>query len=162
MLHVRLCGQAALSRREDLRLRRGGAGDPDLASGSSGQVTSLTYDYEDRVTSITYPGGGANTFAYSGLGARVSEPVPILHRGRTARGLTPTAATALLSRRPFFRTDRRCTHPDARSGRGVRGCRSSITPTDTDRCVPLLTAGRFPLRSIDSTHGECRRALLEG
>ncbi|MCE7900646.1 MAG: hypothetical protein DYH07_11220 [Armatimonadetes bacterium ATM1] len=125
-------------------------------------MTSLTYDYEDRVTSITYPGGGANTFAYSGLGARVSEPVPILHRGRTARGLTPTAATALLSRRPFFRTDRRCTHPDARSGRGVRGCRSSITPTDTDRCVPLLTAGRFPLRSIDSTHGECRRALLEG
>ncbi len=40
---------------------------------SSGQVTSLTYDYEDRVTSITYPGGGANTFAYSGLGARVSK-----------------------------------------------------------------------------------------
>ncbi|MBV6501974.1 MAG: hypothetical protein AKCLJLPJ_00015 [Fimbriimonadales bacterium] len=40
---------------------------------SSGQVTSLTYDYEDRVTSIAYPGGGANTFAYSGLGARVSK-----------------------------------------------------------------------------------------
>ncbi len=39
----------------------------------SGGTTSLVYDYEDRVTSITRPGMTTNTFAYDGFGARVSK-----------------------------------------------------------------------------------------
>jgi RHS repeat-associated protein len=62
------------------------AGDHLLAAGSksytydlNGNCTSVTvegltttrsYDYENRVTQITYPGGGTNTFQYNGLGLR--------------------------------------------------------------------------------------------
>ena len=38
-----------------------------------GQMTSLTYDFENRVTRIDYPGGSFNTFKYNGLGLRVQK-----------------------------------------------------------------------------------------
>jgi RHS repeat-associated protein len=36
-------------------------------------TTSLSYDYEGRVTQITYPNQSTNTFAYNGLSTRVSK-----------------------------------------------------------------------------------------
>src|SRR5205807_10102696 len=38
-----------------------------------GNTTSLTYDYENRVTQITYPNSSTNTFQYNGLGLRVQK-----------------------------------------------------------------------------------------
>ena len=40
---------------------------------SGGNTTSLSYDYEDRVTGITYPGGATNSFTYNGLDTRVGK-----------------------------------------------------------------------------------------
>ncbi|MBS1717743.1 MAG: RHS repeat-associated core domain-containing protein [Armatimonadetes bacterium] len=40
---------------------------------TAGGTTNLTYDYEDRVKSITYPGGATNTFAYNGLDTRTQK-----------------------------------------------------------------------------------------
>ncbi len=39
----------------------------------SGGTTTLSYDYEDRLVSISRPGVATNTFAYNGFGARVSK-----------------------------------------------------------------------------------------
>jgi YD repeat-containing protein len=40
---------------------------------SGGNTTSLTYDYEGRITQITYPNSSTNTFTYNGLDTRVSK-----------------------------------------------------------------------------------------
>ncbi len=40
---------------------------------NSGGNTTLSYDYEDRLVSISRPGVATNTFAYNGFGARVSK-----------------------------------------------------------------------------------------
>ena len=42
-----------------------------ILSGTS--TTTLTYDDENRVTGITYPNSSTNSFAYNGLGLRVSK-----------------------------------------------------------------------------------------
>ena len=42
-----------------------------VVSGTS--TTTLTYDDENRVTGITYPSSATNSFAYNGLGLRVSK-----------------------------------------------------------------------------------------
>ncbi len=39
----------------------------------SGGTTTLSYDYEDRLVSISRPGVSTNTFAYNGFGGRVSK-----------------------------------------------------------------------------------------
>ena len=38
-----------------------------------GSTTTISYDYEDRITAIDYPGGGTNSFGYNGIGARTSK-----------------------------------------------------------------------------------------
>ena len=38
-----------------------------------GGAYGFTYDDEDRLTSLTLPGGGTNTFTYNGLGLRVGK-----------------------------------------------------------------------------------------
>lgn len=40
---------------------------------TSAGTTSLTYDYESRVTGITYPNSSTNTFTYNGLDTRVGK-----------------------------------------------------------------------------------------
>ncbi|MGV3615530.1 MAG: RHS repeat-associated core domain-containing protein, partial [Fimbriimonas sp.] len=40
---------------------------------SSAGTTTLSYDYEGRVTGITYPGSSTNSFTYNGMNARVSK-----------------------------------------------------------------------------------------
>ena len=40
---------------------------------SSAGTTTLSYDYESRVTGIAYPGGATNAFAYNGLDTRVGK-----------------------------------------------------------------------------------------
>ncbi|MBI1756666.1 MAG: RHS repeat protein [Fimbriimonas ginsengisoli] len=40
---------------------------------SGGQTTTVAYDYEDRITSITYPSTATNTFTYNGLDTRVGK-----------------------------------------------------------------------------------------
>src|SRR5579884_693009 len=44
-----------------------------LSGTSSAGTTTLSYDYEDRVTSITLPGNITDTFTYNGLDTRVSK-----------------------------------------------------------------------------------------
>src|SRR5690606_10322110 len=36
-------------------------------------TTSLTYDYESRITGITYPNSATNSFTYNGLDTRVGK-----------------------------------------------------------------------------------------
>ena len=43
---------------------------------NGGQTTSLTYDYDNRVTRIDFPGGGYNAYIYNGLGLRVRTQDP--------------------------------------------------------------------------------------
>ena len=38
-----------------------------------GSTTTISYDYEDRITAIDYPGGGTNSFGYNGIDARTSK-----------------------------------------------------------------------------------------
>lgn len=40
---------------------------------TSAGTTTLTYDYESRITGITYPGGATNSFTYNGLDTRVGK-----------------------------------------------------------------------------------------
>jgi YD repeat-containing protein len=47
---------------------------------SGGNTTSLSYDYEDRVTGITYQGGATNSFTYNGLDTRVGKVDSALSR----------------------------------------------------------------------------------
>ena len=44
-----------------------------IAVESSAGVTSLSWDYEDRLVGITYPNQSTNSFGYNGFGARVSK-----------------------------------------------------------------------------------------
>ena len=37
------------------------------------QTTTIAYDYENRITQITYPGGATNAFSYNGLDTRVGK-----------------------------------------------------------------------------------------
>src|SRR5580658_6153801 len=40
---------------------------------TSAGTTSLSYDYEDRITGITYPSSSTNYFSYNGLDTRVGK-----------------------------------------------------------------------------------------
>jgi YD repeat-containing protein len=40
---------------------------------TSAGTTSLTYDYEGRITGITYPSSATNSFTYNGLDTRVGK-----------------------------------------------------------------------------------------
>ncbi len=61
-----------------------GAGRTTSIQTSSG-TTSFTYDFESRVTGITYPNSSTNSFTYNGLDTRV--------------GKTDSAGTATFRRR---------------------------------------------------------------
>ncbi len=50
--------------------------DSKAAVETSAGTTSLSYDYESRVTGITYPSQATNSFAYNGLDARVGMVCP--------------------------------------------------------------------------------------
>ena len=49
-----------------------GAGRTTAVTTSAG-TRSLTYDYESRVTGITYPSTATNSFTYNGLDTRVGK-----------------------------------------------------------------------------------------
>ncbi len=57
-------------------LKRGavaGNGQEPVSTKRCGGTTSLTYDYEGRVTGITYPSAATNSFTYNGLDTRVGK-----------------------------------------------------------------------------------------
>jgi hypothetical protein len=44
-----------------------------VGSGMSAVTTSLSYDYESRVSGITYPSSATNTFQYNGNDLRTKK-----------------------------------------------------------------------------------------
>ena len=63
----------ASSRREDVRRLLSDDDEPIQSLTTGAGTTTLTYDYEDRVTGISYPSSATNAFAYNGLDTRVGK-----------------------------------------------------------------------------------------
>jgi len=70
-------------------------------------TTTLAYDYESRITQITYPNQSTNSFSYNGLDTRVSKVDSTGTRTYLRDGAYVTA--------PCSRMGQRCTHLGSRS-----------------------------------------------